>query len=184
VPLALNQGERMWFSLLLFSIMFTGTVMYRVTTGEVSGRVGWSVVAFAVAVSVLVHFIHVESRIEPLAGARVSWQTESLTFVLALGAFVIAMALRQRAFPRVLSFFGRISYSLYLVHTLVLYAVPWWSESAAASLGTSNKILTYATWVGLTVAISWLTFRIIEKPFQDLGHRLTKRRVAPVPATT
>ncbi len=174
VPLALNQPERAWFSLLLFATMAVGTVLYRMSVGAIPRWQGWGVLAGAAVVMAVVHRVYVDPHIEPLAGAYVTYKPEVLTFGVAYGVFGLGLLLRGRSWPRPLTYLGRISYSLYLVHTLVLYAVPWWSEAAAARLGLPVTWLTYATWVLLTVLVSAVTYKYIEDPFQKLGHRLTK----------
>jgi peptidoglycan/LPS O-acetylase OafA/YrhL len=179
VPLLLNQPERAWFSLLLFATMAVGTVLYRMTSGKVRPRTAWVVFVGALGVILVVHRVHVAPHIEPLAGAFVTYRPEVLTFAAAYGVFAIGVLLRRHRWPGFMTYLGRISYSLYLVHTLVLYSVPWWSEAAAARIGLPTTWLTFVTWVGVTVAVSALTYRFIELPFQNLGHRLTKR-----PATT
>lgn len=180
VPLALNQPERAWFSLLLFGTMAVGTVMYRMMTADLRPWIGWSVLGGAVLVVAVVHRVHVDPHVEPIAGALVTWKPEALTFAAAYGTFALGYLLRARRWPGVLTYLGRISYSLYLVHTLVLYATPWWSPTLSESLGVDQKVLTFVTWVGLTVLVSAATYQFIEAPFHNLGRRLTRR--APIVA--
>ncbi|SFK07271.1 acyltransferase [Cellulomonas sp. KH9] len=175
VPLALNQPERVWFSLLLFGTMAVGTVMYRMMTASLRPVIGWSVLVGAVLVIAVVHRVYVSPHVEPLAGAFVTWKPEAVTFGAAYALFGLGYALRARRWPRFVPYLGRISYSLYLVHTLVLYATPWWSEELAARIGLTPQWPTFVTWVLLTVAVSALTYRFVEAPFHSLGRRLTRR---------
>lgn len=179
VPLALNQPEQVWFALVLFGTMFTGTVMYRMMTGEVRPRVAWSTFGLSLALVLVVLRVGVVPHVEPISGATLTYRAEFLTFAAAYGTFALGLLLRGRVrWPRFLTYLGLISYSLYLVHTLVLYAVPWWPESVGDRVGIANGTLTWVTWVGVTVLVSAATYRFVEKPFQDLGHRLTRRPAA------
>ena len=60
---------------------------------------------------------------------------------------------------------GEISYSLYLFHGIAIQVLP----------KTSNDYVTLVWWVGASIAVSWVTWRIIERPFQKLGRRIAKR---------
>ncbi|QLY29947.1 acyltransferase family protein [Nocardia huaxiensis] len=80
--------------------------------------------------------------------------------------------LRRYAFPSPLLFLGRISYSLYLMHTLVLQAVPQWKVSVA---GIPASWLTWSTWMLTSIGLAALSYRWIEKPFHNLGHRVIAR---------
>ncbi|TGY84797.1 acyltransferase family protein [Cellulomonas shaoxiangyii] len=175
VPLALNQPERAWFSLLLFGTMAVGTVMYRMMTADLRPWIGWTVLGGAVLVAAVLHRVYVTPHVEPIAGAFVTWKPEALTFAAAYGTFALGYLLRGRRWPGVLAYLGRISYSLYLVHTLVLYATPWWSPAVAERVGVDQRVLTFLTWVGVTVAVSAVTYRFVEAPFHNLGRRLTRR---------
>ncbi len=79
--------------------------------------------------------------------------------VLAFGAFALAYALRRRRFPRWLAGLGVISFSVYLLHPLLLYASP--------NLPVFFLIL---------IPLSLLTYRVIELPAQRLGKRLISSR--------
>ena len=74
-------------------------------------------------------------------------------------------------------YLGTISYSIYLVHGLALYGI--------GMIG-HQKVLSLAVWVGLTLALSSLTYRWIEKPAIDLGRKVSartpkERRQPPAP---
>ncbi|MGR4064686.1 MAG: acyltransferase family protein [Vulcanimicrobiaceae bacterium] len=68
---------------------------------------------------------------------------------------------------------GRISYSLYLVHIVVLMVV--WRL-------TGSPLVAALVFVPLSLAIADLTYRYVEVPSIALGRRLTARRIAPVPS--
>ncbi len=66
-------------------------------------------------------------------------------------------------------FLGSISYSLYLWHFIVLSALKTYDLTVASHL--LNFILVY----GITVALSAVTYLVIEKPSNDFGRRLVNR---------
>ena len=166
VALVMNRPEPMWQALLLFATMFVGTVLYRYTTGEVTGRTAGAVLGVGVAAVLAVHALHLAPHREPTTGALLTWRSESLTFVVAYLVFGLGLLLRFRAFPRWLVFLGTISYSVYMMHTIVIYAVPWWGASQWA---------TWLRWVGLTVLSATVTYHVIEKPAINRGRVLARR---------
>jgi peptidoglycan/LPS O-acetylase OafA/YrhL len=82
---------------------------------------------------------------------------------------------------RVTRFYGKISYSVYLSHaTTVFFMSPifgWVYQQ------TIYKTLAFAVSVGLAMAVitplSYLTYRYIEAPGNDLGRHLIRRMAAP-----
>lgn len=165
VPLFLNNPQHMWFALLLVSTMFAGSVIYRAMIGELAVSRAVGVIAVAVASIIVTHLIWFTVDVDPTNGGRTSWRAETLTFLAAYALFGVGLSLRRFSFPRPLRFLGEISYSLYLVHGIVIQVVPRWD---------GNDWLTLARWLILSIVISALTWRLIEKPFQILGRRVAK----------
>src|SRR6185437_8903447 len=79
--------------------------------------------------------------------------------------FCGGVLLRNRPLPRILPFLGRISYSAYLMHALVLLAVP----------ALPWPVLTAAVWIAVTVLVSTVTHRLVELPAVRLGRALGRR---------
>jgi peptidoglycan/LPS O-acetylase OafA/YrhL len=137
-------------------------VLYRWTIGEVSGRTAASVYALAIVIIPIIHFTNIDTHPGP-EGSVITWRVEALTFLVAYLLFGGVLLLRHHRFPRVLTYLGAISYSVYLLHVVVLYAVPWVGD---------NRVATFFQWVGLTLALSVCTYHLIEKPAIRLGRRV------------
>jgi peptidoglycan/LPS O-acetylase OafA/YrhL len=116
---------------------------------QVSGGEGWGIL----------HRVHVD--------------TIAYAFIL-LGA---ALCQPRVLTSQILSYYGRISYSVYLWHIPVIvligpflqsiYALeaPQWFRFAAVS----------AVVLGLATIIAHISYRVIERPFEEYGKRLVKR---------
>jgi peptidoglycan/LPS O-acetylase OafA/YrhL len=163
--LFLNRPNDLWFSLLLLASMFVGTVLYRYDIGEVSKRTAATVFCFAVGGIILIQYCYQVGVPEETTGATPNWWTEAGTFVSAYLLFGGLFLLRRYAYPRVLVYAGTISYSVYLVHALVLL-LP--TPPLAA-------VPAFAVLMTATLAISVLTYHLIEKPGQLLGRRMIAR---------
>ncbi|MFE0155230.1 acyltransferase family protein [Nonomuraea sp. NPDC059007] len=135
--LAFNGRLPAWQSLIVVATMFSGTALYRAEQGQIT----WARACIVLAV--------------PVVGVLLSPGTNLKTaFVAAWAIFLAGMALRGRGVPYVLSWLGLVSYSVYLLHPLLLRVMP-------------------ALWaVPATFALSALTWRWVEAPAQRLGRRL------------
>jgi peptidoglycan/LPS O-acetylase OafA/YrhL len=133
-----------WQGVIILATMFAGTAVYRAEQGAISWRTA------AVAVTA-VPVCGIPAKDDP------GWAP---AIVLAFGVFALVYVLRRRAFPRWLSRLGVISFSLYLLHPLLLYVLP-------------NLALYYL----VLIPLSLLTYHLIEAPAQRLGKRL----VSPAP---
>ncbi|MEU0542192.1 acyltransferase [Nocardia sp. NPDC005978] len=182
VPLFLNQPGASVLTFGYLATMFLGTVLYRMTSGEIAAPRAWLVFAFAMCLIFGVSTF-VAPVLDPITGVWVTWIKQPLTILPAYLLFAGFLLLRRYSFPRPLLYLGRISYSLYLVHALLLDAIPRWSTSV---LGVPAQWLTLLTWVGSALLISAVTYRFIEKPCHNLGHRviarIDSRKIEP-PAT-
>jgi peptidoglycan/LPS O-acetylase OafA/YrhL len=72
-------------------------------------------------------------------------------------------------------YLGLISYSLYLDHSLVIYSFGWLAH---------NKWVTGTIWIAASVLVASVTYRLIEKPAIDAGHRVGARWAARAPTKT
>jgi peptidoglycan/LPS O-acetylase OafA/YrhL len=82
---------------------------------------------------------------------------------------------------------GRVSFSVYVLHfamlkltAMILEHVWPFAATGIASVAYWSAMIVIAG--GLTFALSKLTYRAIEKPFIDLGKRLTRRAPVAAPA--
>jgi peptidoglycan/LPS O-acetylase OafA/YrhL len=169
VPLVANRNDALWFAFLLFACMFVGTVLFRAVHGDLPwGHAG--LVALALGVVTVFTWRH---AIVPYAnragGPVITWYGESLTFLVAFAIFGVGLLLRNHRFPWVARELGRISYSLYLVHALVIHS---WHPFAG------HDALTATTWIVVSIAVSMATYRLVEQPCIDLGRKVSARWAA------
>ncbi len=85
----------------------------------------------------------------------------------AYAVFTLGVLARRRRWPTALVGSGQISYSLYLIHPLVLACLP-----------VGPAWLYMPTFFALTFVLSTLTYRLVERPCIDLGRRLERRATA------
>ncbi|GII52564.1 hypothetical protein Pth03_09530 [Planotetraspora thailandica] len=133
-----------WQGLTILAMMFAGTAVHRAEQGTIRPRT-------AVAAVVTVLACGMFAKDDP------GWAPAML---LAVVFFAGVFALRHRTFPRWPARLGVISFSLYLLHPLLLQVVP--------NLPVFFLVL---------VPLGYLTHRLIEAPAQRLGRRLTRPAV-------
>lgn len=137
---------------------------YMVRNGLTPAPIGARSVRLAMAVLLLV-------LMSILTEKGFSWQAQSL--LTAIATAILILSLYARLPPMhipALSFIGAISYSMYLVHAIVLDC---WIK--LFGMNTMNVPLFLA----ITIVISWLTYRLIEQPCQHLIHRYVRFSAKP-----
>jgi peptidoglycan/LPS O-acetylase OafA/YrhL len=144
---------------------FVGTVVCRVHEGQVPARRLAPLLAATALGLGLCFELHFDRLASATRALDWSFAAVSTSWLLAYGAFFAAYALRTRRFPGALRWLGKASYSLYLVHPLVLDLIP--------RVGPAP--LQLVTICALSVALAAATYRWIEQPSIALGKRLTAR---------
>jgi peptidoglycan/LPS O-acetylase OafA/YrhL len=176
VLLAFNQRAGAWEGLIILATMFTGTTIFHVEHGQISHRKGiaavgsvWVLAAFA---GVANFRLWADAADAELRHADRSW---FIVIVLTGMTFGAAWLLRRRQFPRMLVWLGLTSYSMYLLHNLLL-------ATLFRLLGEHRFGFPFLTQVGLAAGIlavlfvvTAMTYRYLERPTQLLGQRLAKR---------
>ena len=111
-----------------------------------------------------------------LSGALVGWPLVlGCTILLFLSLYGVA----AKYMPRVLVYFGRISYGLYMVHAFFLYCIFRLWRVGLTDLSTTLHLADWKDALGTVLAmvatfsLAMLSYHLYEKPFLRLKRRFT-----------
>jgi peptidoglycan/LPS O-acetylase OafA/YrhL len=130
---------------------FFGTVIYRVRDGTVSWNKAVillvlvaAVIAHGMWLRFGVHATPIQEKVGTLRAMLTSW---GLAYAMFFGFY----ALRHRALPGPLLWLGKITYSLYLMHGLVIHLLPQFHPALAwgACAGVLSLGLASLTYIGI-----------------------------------
>ncbi|MEV7887060.1 acyltransferase family protein [Streptomyces sp. NPDC002817] len=154
-----NGTVPQWEGLVILAVMFLGTAVYRAENGQSTWR---GTAAAAVTVVVLAvgsafrygdgdHFV------------RRGWIVAFLMAVLTFGAGLLS---RRRRIPRLLTGLGTISYSVYLVHPVLLAVI-----DGTVGRRRQDSLLLEVAFFAVLLPLCLLTYRCIEAPSQRWGRK-------------
>jgi peptidoglycan/LPS O-acetylase OafA/YrhL len=162
-----------WEALAILAFMFTGTMLYRAEQGQYPWprAIAVSVAVLALAVAAGEWHSHAwgMSAYSELIFER-RWAT---TLVLAALTFGVGLACRNVRWPKALTWLGLISYSVYLLHPLLVEVydhLPWVPRDHPFWL----QMLLAAAFLAVLIAISSLTYLAVERPMQNAGRRVAR----------
>jgi len=145
-----------------FLAILVGAVLYRHYTAQVGTRAVTvlivTVVLLAAASSYLNFFRFPSAETVSATSVFISWTCAFLLFIALL-------SLRGRKFPPALLWLGKISYSLYLLHAVVLDTLP----------DVGNKALGFGLVLAISLLVSAFTFKYLERPCVAFGHRIATK---------
>lgn len=98
----------------------------------------------------------------------ISFEIAGVVFAFGSSALIVALISMEKTMtvPRPLVWMGDASYSLYLWHWMVLVYIGIWREV----YGGSPELWRWI-FVVVSIAVSLVSYQIIERPFIALGHR-------------
>jgi peptidoglycan/LPS O-acetylase OafA/YrhL len=160
-----------WEALTILALMFTGTMFYRAEQGQYPWRraIAIGVTVFALAIAAGLWHSHAWNS---SAHAELIWERR-WTSALALAGltFGAGMAFRHVRWPRALTWLGLISYSVYLLHPLVIevyHHFTWTRHHHHFWL----QALIAAALLAVIIGLSSVTYLLVERPMQSLGRRV------------
>ncbi len=160
----LNGTVPLWEGLVILAVMFLGTTVHRAETGQATWR-------FTAATAAFVTTCAVGSAYWYGDGALFTRRGWILAFLLALLTFGAGLAVRGRSLPLALTGLGTISYSVYLVHPVLLAVI----DTTAGRRHEDSPALE-AAFVTVLLPLCLLTYRYIETPVQAWGRKLACRQ--------
>lgn len=162
-----NGTVPLWESLVILAAMFLGTAVYRAENGRNTWRctAGTAVMVVACAVG---------SAYRYGDGDHFTRRGWIVAFLLAVLTFGAGLASRRRRLPRMLTGLGATSYSVYMVHPVLLAVI----DSTIGRRRQDNLVLEVAFFTVL-LPLCVLTYRYIEAPSQTWGRRLAHRVQRP-----
>ncbi|MYS94723.1 putative membrane protein [Streptomyces chartreusis NRRL 3882] len=163
VLVAFNSTVPMWEGLVILAVMFLGTAVYRAESGESTWRYAACTAVVVVACAVGAAYAYGD-------GSHFTRRAWILSFLLAVLTFGVGLAVRRRLIPRPLMWLGTISYSVYLVHPVLLAVtdgtIGRWRE---------NKPLLELAFYAVLLPLCVMTYRYIEAPGQAVGRKVARR---------
>lgn len=162
-----NGTVPMWEGLVILAVMFLGTAVYRAEHGQSSWRFAACTAAVVVTCAVGSAYVHGD-------GSQFTRRGWIVAFLLAVLTFGVGLALRRRRIPRPLVRLGMISYSVYLVHPVLLAVY----DGTYGRWQHDNLVREVAFYVVL-LPVSMLTYHCIEVPAQKWGRKLARRLPPP-----
>jgi len=147
----------------------TGLVCYRYEQGDITKSIFFGLLALMGSVITLNLAIGdaIFPGPHPTSSFPMAFDSWALAALIFFGAFATRAAGVWN--HSILAFLGRISYSVYLVHPIVLFVF-----ALMAVQGFGLIICTFAA----TIAISTVTYRFVELPAIRFGHRRKANLVA------
>ncbi|MFJ6797880.1 acyltransferase family protein [Streptomyces sp. NPDC091268] len=168
-----NARAPFFETMLIFATMFAGTAIYRIQAGQVDRLLGIVCCAFVLVAGVTAGYLY--NRGPARFGTWTEgWHGFVFPYAAAWITFGLGMLLRNRRFPRFLTWLGAISYSVYVVHVPVLHGVHWWLDDAGLPKHGPGKFIQPLVFLVLVLVLSYLTYRLVELPGQRLGKRVHK----------
>jgi peptidoglycan/LPS O-acetylase OafA/YrhL len=166
-----------WQGLVILAVMFTGTALYRAEHGQIRWRTALVAAGVVLTGSIVAGVLHAAVGMWP-------WQAKEFqvywvgSVLLAALTFAVGWALRHRRIPRWLTTLGTVSFSLYLLHPVLLMI-----NDQVLGRPDHDDAFRVVVFVPVLVAVSFLSYRYVELPFQRLGRRLNRRPgpIAPRP---
>lgn len=96
-------------------------------------------------------------------------------YALLLLACALQEFISRKRAPRMLAFFGDISYSMYLSHILTLSVCGRvWSMLGYASAGTWSAVLFWTLSYSAVILVSFISYQLIERRVMQFAHRIIK----------
>ena len=158
--------------LVILALMFTGTMLYRAEQGQLAWRHALTIAGVVLVLAIAAGLWHGPGGWTPgnLTQYRIQWIA---CLVLAGATFALGMALRHKRVPGWLAWLGLVSYSVYLLHPIIL--------NAYRSIGPLHQphpfpiqVLLAAGILAVVLICSAATYYLVESPMQKYGHRLSR----------
>ncbi|MFB7336720.1 acyltransferase family protein [Streptomyces adustus] len=167
VLVAFNGTVPLWEGLVILAVMFLGTAVHRAESGQGTWRC-------AARTAAVVAVCAVGSAYGLGGGPGFVRRGWIAAFLLALLTFGAGLAVRRRRIPRVLTGLGTISYSVYLMHP-VLLAV---SDGTVGRWRRDTPVLE-AAFFAVLLPLCASTYRLVEAPGRRWGRALARRVGSP-----
>ncbi|RYZ87636.1 MAG: acyltransferase [Proteobacteria bacterium] len=145
--------------------MFFGTLAYRWYAGALktkSFQLAYILAFIAIVTINAIGLIGIETTD---TGGVKSFVPMTMAWLGSYSLFALFLAARDFKHSGFAKRAGTISYSLYLIHPIVI----------ALGLKTGSAPLTFVCWMAATWVLAELTFKFVEKPFIAVGKRLAHR---------
>jgi peptidoglycan/LPS O-acetylase OafA/YrhL len=158
-----NGTVPLWEGLVILAVMFLGTAVYRAENGQSTwGRTAAAAVLVVVCAVGSAYWARTDDHF-----ARRGW---IVAFLLAVLTFAVGLASRGRRVPSLPTRLGTISYSVYLVHPVLLAVI----DGTIGRRRQDSPVLEVAFFAVL-LPVCLLTHRCVEAPSQAWGRRLAGR---------
>ncbi|GIE31497.1 hypothetical protein Ait01nite_045420 [Actinoplanes italicus] len=150
-----------WQALLMLGVMFAGTVVHRLQHGEIPRRTAVAALTVVFLGCVFANRLHTGQPEE-----LVRWVSVTTAVTIT---FVLGFALRERRMPAVLTWLGAVSFSIYLLHVVVLGLL-----KQVVPVEKAGPILFGLLFAGGTLLAAGFVHRFVEQPGQALGRALQR----------
>jgi peptidoglycan/LPS O-acetylase OafA/YrhL len=162
-----------WEALSILAFMFTGTMLYRAERGQYPWPNAIAVMVTVLGLAIAAGLWH--SRAWGMsASAELTWDRCWFMSVSMAGlTFAIGLVFRDARWPGFLTWLGLISYSVYLLHPLLIEVyryMPW-----TAHHSFFPQLLIDALFLVILAAMCSLTYLLVERPMQNAGRWLGRR---------